>query len=273
MSYAIALRHMTPIEAANEVWTPQFHHFMAGITADQAAQQAMPKSEIRSTAGFTQAVYNDIVNAASTGNFSSFNPTQCGGISPSGAKIVNTVGGLALTGLATGLAVAGVASAIAAPITMGASLLVGLFSSIFSHHAAAVAKERQVICASVPAASDSLKAIDQAVKAGTITPGQGIDALNNLLSSFQQTVAPIIKMDSSHCNAACVWVKQLEAIVIKKSSDYQDLETVAAAAAQPVSGSPSAAAVQNQGQLTQQLSSVPTWAWIAAAAGILLVMK
>jgi hypothetical protein len=294
MNELITLRRMSPQEAANAVFGPELdlaiaqisprEARLAGITADEAAQQAMPKNTIRSTAGFTQTVYNNIVQAASQGNFATFNPTNCSGITPSGAKIVNTAGGLALTGLGTGFAVAGVASSIAAPITAGASLLVGLFGSIFSHHAAKVKQEQQTICAAVPAASDSLKAIDQAVKAGTITPDQGIQALQNLLSSFQQAVAPIIKMDSSHCNAACVWVKQLTAIVIKKSSDYQDMETVQAAASsaqaaasQPITsaaGTPtgSAAAVASTGQLSSDLSSVPTWAWIAAAAGILLVL-
>ena len=291
MSHALTFRRMTAWDAAMAVYgceledaainaSPWERHItgLSGITADAAASQVMPKSAIRSTAGFTQTVYNNILQAAAAGNFLTFNPTQCSGISPSGAKIVNTAGGLALTGLSAGFAIAGVASAIAGPITAGASLLVGLFASILSHHAAAIAKERQVICAAVPAASDSLKAIYQAVAAGTITPQQGIDALSHLLESFQQAVAPIIKMDDSHCNAACVWVKQLTAIVLKKSSDFQDMAAAQAAAAQPISGSPtsSTAVAQLTGQpsaLRAELSTVPTWAWIAAAAALFLVVK
>jgi hypothetical protein len=206
---------------------------LRGITAQQAAYQAMPQSSISSTAGFTQTVWNDIEAAAAKGNFTAFNPSGCSGIAPSGAKIVSVAGGLALTGLTTGLSIAQVATTIAAPLTAGASVLVGLFTMIFAHHAQKVQQEQQIVCASVPAASDSLTAIDQAVTSGTITPAQGITALQNLEQAFAQTVAPIIKMDSSHCNAACVWTKMLEAIVYKKSSDYQDLANAQAAAAAP----------------------------------------
>ena len=37
---------------------------LRGITAQQAAYQAMPQSSISSTAGFTQTVWNDIEAAA-----------------------------------------------------------------------------------------------------------------------------------------------------------------------------------------------------------------
>jgi len=286
MSYTLQLRRMTPQEAAFAVWGPDiegvsqrmtprdFHRAgLRGMTADQAAQQVMPKSTVRSTAGFTQTVYNNLVQAAASGNFISFNPSGCSGQSPSGAKIVNTAGGLALTGLSTGFAVAGVAASIAAPITMGASLLVGLFGSIFAHHAQAVKIEQQTVCAAVPAASDSLKAIDQAVQAGTITPAQGIQALQSLLSAFSSQVAQIIKLDDSHCNAACVWVKQLQAIVLKKSSDYEDMQSVQQVAALPAASSSAATAQTATGLASSDLSSIPTWGWLAAAAVLFLVVS
>jgi len=245
---------------------------LRGMTAAQAAQAVMPQSQISSTAGFTQAVYNDIVAAAAAGNFQQFNPSGCSGISPTGAKIVNTASGLALSGLSVGLSLGTSLTAVAtAGITAGASVLVGLFVSIYAAHAAKVKQEQQVVCASVPAASDSLTAIDQAVHAGTITPAQGITALQNLQSAFQQNVASIIKMDSSHCNAACVWVKQLEAIVLKKSSDYQDMETAQASAslgtAAPSSGVTSATPGATASAVEQGISEMPWWAWAALAAG------
>lgn len=291
MSYAITLRRMTPQEAAFAVYGPDLDLALdcatpwerklcglRGISADDAASQVMPKSTIRSTAGFRQADYNNIVQAAANGNFVSFNPSGCSGVTPSGARIVSTVGGLALTGLSAGFAAAGVAASIAGPVTAGASLLVGLFTSLFNHHAQAVKREQQTVCASVPAASDSLKAIDQAVQAGTISPEQGIEALQNLLSGFQQTVAPIIKSDSSHCNAACIWVKQLSAIVLKKSSDYQDLAAEQSAAALPASSGAtgtqgSAATATITGGQVSGLSNVPAWAWLAAAAGLIFVVS
>jgi hypothetical protein len=210
---------------------PMLRRRLGSITADQAAQTAMPLSSVRGTAGFTQTVYNDLVAAAQNGNFTNFNPSGCQGIQKSGAAIVaagaSVAGGLVLKFSGGNPVLLGV----------GAALEVGalIFGTMFAHHAAAVAKEQSVICAAVPAASDSLAAIDQAVQNGTITPQQGIDALNGLQSKFGQTVASILKMNSSQCNAACVWIKMLTAIVAKKSADYSDLaaqQASAAAAAQ-----------------------------------------
>lgn len=250
---------------------------LRGMTAAQAAQSVMPQSQISSTAGFTQAVYNDIVAAAQAGNFQSFNPSGCKGISPTGARIVNTASGLALSGLTLGLNIGTTLPALAtAGITAGASILVGLFVSIYAAHAAKVKAEQQAVCASVPAASDSLKAIDQAVQAGTITPAQGIQALQNLEQAFGQNVASIIKSDSSHCNAACVWMKQLEAIVVKKSSDYQDMETAQAAASLGTASSgtvsPAGAPGSIASEVSAGISAMPWWAWAAIAAGAFFVV-
>jgi hypothetical protein len=250
------------------------------MTPQQAAQSVMPQSAISSSAGFTQTVYNDIVAAAQAGNFQSFNPSGCSGISPTGARIVNTASGLAITGLALGLSLGTTLTAAAtAGITAGASVLVGLFVSIYAAHAAKIKAEQQVVCASVPAAADSLTAIQQAVAAGTITPAQGITALQNLEQAFSQNVASIIKNDASHCNAACVWVKQLEAIVVYKSSQYQDMETAAAAkvlgTTAPSSGvtsfTPGATATTTAAAVGSGFA-MPGWAWLAVAAGLIFVV-
>src|SRR6266436_1495968 len=130
---------------------------LAAITADEAAQQAMPKSAIRSTPGFTQTVYNDIVSAASGAQFVDWNQSQCSGSGVNMAKpvIATTVGGLALKFLPQAFA--------AGPIVGGVVLAVGalgsLFGIVFGHHAAAVAAERKVLCAAVPSANDTLSAI------------------------------------------------------------------------------------------------------------------
>lgn len=195
---------------------------LGALTPDQAAQQAMPTSSIRNTAGFTQTVYNDIVAAAAAGNFTAFNPSGCQGIHPLAPAITAVAGGFALK-------FAGAAGP-AAPVVAAIGGALEVFSAIFAKHAAAVAKEQQVVCAAVPAASDSLSAIDAAVQNATFTPQQGIQALQQLLSSFQGQVASIVKNSASQCNAACVWTKMLTAIVAIKSSQYQDLANQAAAA-------------------------------------------
>lgn len=193
---------------------------LGSITPDAAAQLAMPQNTISKTAGFTQTVYNDIVQAAATGNFTDFNPSGCAGIKPSGAKIAIAAGSSA-----AGSLVLKFSGGNPILLGVGAGLLVGgaIFNAIFGHHAAAVARDQKIICAVVPAASDSLTAIDQAVQSGTLSPADAMAALDQLLASFKSQVAAIIKNDSSHCNAACVWVKQLTAIVAKKKADYADL--------------------------------------------------
>lgn len=199
--------------------------FLGAITADQAAAQVMPKSSIRSTAGFTQTVYNDIMAAAQSGQFQAFNPSGCSGVSAGGSiKLATMASGLALTGLQIGLTTSGLISAAAlAPWTMGISALIGLFPVFFQHHAAAVALEQKTICAAVPAAENYLQVIEQAVQSGQIDPAHGIASLQSLLNDFTSQMSSIMKNSSSQCNAACVWVKELTAIVAYQSSAYQDL--------------------------------------------------
>src|SRR5690348_9580477 len=220
---------------------------LGAITADQAAQQAMPTSSIRNTPGFTQAVYNDIVQAAQTGTFQAFNPSGCGGVSAGGnIRIAQTASGLALTGVSMGLTEAGaVAAATLAPFTLGISALIGLFPLFFSHHSAAVAKEQKTICAAVPAAANYLQQIQAAVQQGYATPAQAIAALQSLLSDFTSQMQSIMKNNASQCNAACVWVKELTAIVAFKVSQYQDLIAQTSAPIASSSGPTSAAPVSS----------------------------
>lgn len=212
----------------------------------------MLQSAIRSTPGFTQADYDNIVQAASSGQFVSFNPAGCKGLNMAKPVITSTVGGLALKFTPQAFA--------AGPIIGAAVLAIGglatLFGLVFGHHAAAVAKEQKIVCAAVPSANDALAAIYDAVNNGTITPQQGKDALDSLLSQFKATVQPIIKMNSSQCNAACIWVKQLTAIVAEKKSQYDDL--IGATSSSALSPSEIASA-----------TGLPSWA-LYAAAGFLL---
>lgn len=189
---------------------------LAAITADQAAQQAMPTSAISKRAGFTQQVYNDILQAAQSGQFVGFQPAgDCSGTSSVKPAILSTAGGLALT--------FGKFAGPAAPFVLAGGAIATIFGIVFGHHSAAVAAERKVICAAVPAANDALAAIYQAVQNGTMSPQQGQQALAGLLQQFMSTVQPIIKNDATHCNAACVWVKELTAIVAYQTSVYQDM--------------------------------------------------
>lgn len=231
---------------------------LAAITADQAAQQAMPTSTIRNTPGFTQQVYNNIVAAAQSGQFTDYNAQakSCQGQQKStGAAVLGIVGSGATLALSTAVK-AGLITA--GPVTAGISIaiagIVGLFGTILSHHAAAVAKENRILCASGPAANNYLQVIDQAVQNGQATPADAVNALDSLLADYKTAVTPIIKMSSSACNAACVELKELTAIVAYKKSLYQDM--AAAQAAQP------------GGAIAASLG-IPTWA-LYAAGGVLL---
>jgi len=250
---------------------------MGAITADQAAAQAMPKNTIRNRPGFTQAVYNEIVNAAQTGQFTDYNAAAKSCLtSPSstGARalsLVSTGSGLALQGAVQGGLIA------AGPATFGITIAIAgitaLFGTIFSHHAQAVATENRILCASGPAANNYLQIIDQAVATGKATPAQAKQALQSLLADYTSTVQPIIKNNSGQCNAACVELKELTAIVAYKSSVYDDMANAAATSSAAGAGPTSAPAVASGSTLQVPPASAasagvapaaPSWLPIAA---------
>src|SRR5215469_3430747 len=89
----------------------------------------------------------------------------------------------------------GAISASAATI-VGAGIAAGIaifdvFDSIFSHHAAAVNKEQDVICAASAGANQVLDAIDSALQQGTLTPMSVPQAHSQLISNFTQAVASV----------------------------------------------------------------------------------
>lgn len=247
---------------------------LGAITPDQAAEMAFPKAKVRSTPGFTQIVRDNIVAAAQSGQFVSWNQSICmeqpSSVASRTLSLVSSGSGLALQGaIQGGLLTAG-------PATLGISIAIAgitaLFGTIFSHHAAAIAQERRVLCASVPAANNYLSIIDQALQAGRATPQQAISALQSLQSDFTSNVQSILKMSSDKCNAACVWIEQLKAIVAMKTAAYQDLANQSTAPISSGSG-PTSAVVTSGSTLTIPASnaaqaaaaaSSPSWLPIAA---------
>jgi hypothetical protein len=173
------------------------------------------------------------------------------------------------------------------PIVLGAGAaaeLAGLvFNLIFGHHAAAVKKEQSVLCAAVPAANQSFQVIDQAVQAGQFTPQQGMTALDSLASGFQSAVSPILKMNNSQCNAACVMVMAVKAVVAAKKQQYAALAAQQAAAIQslPPALQPAATALQPVASavssaiapVQQAIASAGLPSWVLPAAGFLLLWK
>lgn len=219
---------------------------LSAITPDQAAQIAMPKNTVSSKAGFTQAVYGQIVQSAQNLQLASQLPTSCGGTGSVSLKpaIMSVASGIALK-------LAPLTGPAAPFVALGAAA-VGLFATLFAGHAAKVRKEQQVECAAMPAANDGLTAIYQAVQNGTISPADGKAALAQLYTDFRQQVSSILKDNSSQCNAACVLSKQLKAAIAEMASQFDDLAAAAAqqAAANPLS--PISSAIAGAG--------LPSWA-------------
>src|SRR5437660_3212729 len=105
-----------------------------------------------------------------------------------------------------------------------------VFGAIFAHHKKQVARERQVLCAAVPAANETLRVIETAIQQGQIAPAQAIAYLDDLFNQFQGAIGAILKSDSTHCNAACVWRYSLAAIVARKKDRYAHITVKASGA-------------------------------------------
>jgi hypothetical protein len=258
----------------------RLRHFSAlgALTAQQATEQIFPAAKERSGAGHDAQTYNEILASANAGQILAFGGyvayvpggTDCAGVNLAKPALTGTVGSLALKFVPQAFA--------AGPVVGGIVLAIGsiatIFSAIFSHHAAAVAKERSILCAAVPAANQSLQLIDQAIQSGQATPDQAPAALDNMLSGFQQAVQPIIKgadpTSSGECNAACRMLSCLRAIVLLKKSQYQDLAAQQAANPVGTSLAPITGAVQSV-EAAASSAGLPTW--VVPAAGFFLLWK
>jgi hypothetical protein len=157
---------------------------------------------------------------------------NCSGIVNSGSKaqLITSAGGKAAVGWAT-TAIAAGASGPLAPIVLAVGGILQVFGAIFGHHAAKVKQEQQIICAVVQAVNDSLSVIDQAVQQGVITPAQAGPSLDKLYSDLQQNVQPILKQDSSHCNAACFILAEARGVIGKMKETYSKILPAQATAA------------------------------------------
>lgn len=211
---------------------------LGALSPQDATNQIFPTSKIGSSAGHNQSIWNVMEASAAAGQMldqtgaPAYVPggPDCAGVSLATPTILATAGGLAIK-------FAGLAGP-AAPLVALAGGVLDIFGAIFGHHAAAVAKERSILCAAVPAANQTLQLIDQAVQNGQATPQQAMAAVQALPAQFQAQVAGIIQgtdpTSSGECNAACVMLSELKAICLVRASTYQDLAT--AAASNPASG-------------------------------------
>jgi hypothetical protein len=224
----------------------------------------MPKNTVSGRAGFTQGVYNTMVQSAQNLQLASPLPTSCGGTGSVSLKpaIMSVASGIALK-------LAPLTGPAAPFVALGAAA-VGLFATLFAGHAAAVRKEQQVECAAMPAANDGLTAVYNAVQNGTFSPADGKAALAQLYSDFRQQVSSILKDNSSQCNAACVLSKQLKAAIAEMSSQFDDLAAAAAAAAQKAAANPVSAAIF---PISNAIAGAGLPSWVLPAAGFFVLWK
>jgi hypothetical protein len=250
---------------------PSGRFLLGALTPDQAAEQVFPQSSVKGSAGQNSATRAGIVSSAGAGQMVLPDNTTVLAYSSaqSGCQGVNLIKP-ALTNMASGLALKFVPAAFAAgPVVGGVVLAIAgitkIFGAIFSHHAQAVARERSALCAAVPAANQSIELIDQMVQSGQSTPQQGMDAVDSVLTGFRQAVDAIIKGSdptSGQCNAACVMLSQLRAIVLLKKSQYQDLQSSEASS---ITGRVATALAS--GNLSDLLP------WAAAGLGLFLILR
>jgi hypothetical protein len=217
--------------------------------------------------GHNMATFDSIVAAAQTGYMPGYDPGSGGCANVTlGAKAIITSGGKQAAGILLKIgAVSGNPIVLAAGAAAEVASIV--FSAIFGHHAKAVARERSILCAAVPAANQTLVAVDEAIAGGQFSPQNGIDALNAMVASFGQEVASIQHgadpTSRGECNAACVMLSQLRAIVARKISLYQDMIAPPQPAALPGAAVPSGGAIVSGG-------SVLPWAAAALVAFLIL---
>jgi hypothetical protein len=246
---------------------PSGRFLLGAVPPDSTfADLVLPASRVSSTAGFRPADRQNILSALVSEFIPVYSPCNPNA-GPSGSTIAQAFGQSVLK-LATspqGMATLGPA----APYVALGGAITSLFGSIFGAHAAAVGREQAALCAAIPAANQFLQQVDQAFQSGQLSAGQAASLLDQVVQQYESGVAPIIKMTSSACNAACVYLRMLQAIAAKRKAQYADQ----AAAAPPLtpsifssspSGSPATASFTAE-------SSGSLWPW-AAAAGVLFLL-
>ncbi len=238
---------------------PSGRFLLGAVPPDSAfADLVLPASRVSSRAGFRTADRQNILSALVSEYIPVYSPCNPNA-GPSGSTIATAFGQSALK-LATspqGIATLGPA----APFVALGGAITSLFGEIFGAHAAAVGREQAALCAAIPAANQFLQQIDQAFQSGQLTAGQAASLLDEVVLQYENGVAPIVKMTSAACNAACVYLRMLQAIVAKRKAQYADRESSA-----PASTSVFPSASSTAGSLGNLLP------W-AAAAALLLLLK
>jgi hypothetical protein len=160
-------------------------------------------------------------------------PTAPGGITSgqivgmSGTAASGVIGALGAAGTLAGPATLGISTAV--------SLAVSAIEGIFQHHDIAVANEQQTICQVAQFFNQAKRSIDNAVRAGQITPDEGVAYLTQICNQAKTGLASIMKS----CNAACVFQGVAQAFINYARTWYDSISPTVGAFAQAPGGPPS----------------------------------
>lgn len=150
--------------------------------------------------------------------------TGLGGTAIAGQTETVAGAGIGIAGLTGALSASSVAlasTAILAPI----GIITGIVAGIFQHHAQAMQREQNTLCAIIAPTNQSFAAIDKAFNDASITIEQANQELDNLQSAFNHFVAPITKMSNSSCNAACEYIRTVQALIEMRKEIYSSCPT------------------------------------------------
>lgn len=152
-----------------------------------------------------------------------FDANVCGGVSAPDMSIQEASSSVGVAGAAAGLIVSSAAIPVLGLAVAGAELIIMAIGQVFAHHNAAVARDRQAYCGTLPAINNALRVVINAGKDGTITPAQAIAGLKAIPQQALISMGAA-KNNSPYCNALCekiietrvivnYWVSQFEAMI------------------------------------------------------------
>lgn len=124
--------------------------------------------------------------------------------------------------------IAGGIGAIAGAALPGIGIAVQAITQIFAHHDQAVANEQNTICQVAGVMNQVFPYYDSLVRNGQISPGTGVQGVQNFIAQVTAKLQTIYKS----CNASCVYISFLQA--------HSDFLTVYYPAIAPVQYSPHA---------------------------------
>lgn len=220
-------QELAPIDSSNDT-----------IVKQNIVDQVFPPSQRTTKAGWNASALQVIIDALNQGYIAHYYDdaaTTCTKANSSGntsLQLANKAASLAGSGvgLAVGtathasiLSTLGISAQIApvvGTIIGGAILAFAAISSIFQHHAQAVAQEQTILCYVIPKINEAIFGLDDAIARGTISLQDAYQGIDLLHQQFIQVVQPILQQSASTCNAACVMDRVVIALLLYKKYQY-----------------------------------------------------